>query len=410
MSTVSSHPSKIFHYLRFPITQLEKRRKEFRKYLESQGAIDNLTSALVKLYETNNKPADAVKFIRKHMCESCPDDEEYEVMAADLVQANKKICELERELSRIKGNVRRTASEVDLALEKGFDELKVMETKSLLGKLLTKDVIKELKLLKTKFKGNLLDCVQAGVEILDSPIGAFACDAEAYSVFASLFDPLIEELHGFKKDDKQPAIEWGEPCKLPELDEKGDKIISIRMRCSRSVDSFPFAPIMSAEQYEEIMSKLQNVTKHLSGDLMGKFHALEGMDETLKKALIDDSIMFGQSRVLKAANGTRFWPTGRGIFVNEAKTFVIWCNEEDHLRLISMESSGNLSKKKPAFHPKVLLNFLSLYRKCLRTFDERRHSSFKGHRFRAQRTPRILDIFAGKLGKHNRRVCSIETR
>ncbi|KOC71072.1 Arginine kinase, partial [Habropoda laboriosa] len=33
----------------------------------------------------------------------------------------------------------------------------------------------------------------------------------------------------------------------------------------------------------------------------------------------------------------------RGIFFNEAKTFLVWCNEEDHMRLISMEKGGNLS-------------------------------------------------------------------
>lgn len=35
---------------------------------------------------------------------------------------------------------------------------------------------------------------------------------------------------------------------------------------------------------------------------------------------------------------------GRGIYLNESKTFLIWCCEEDHLRIISMENSGNLGK------------------------------------------------------------------
>lgn len=33
---------------------------------------------------------------------------------------------------------------------------------------------------------------------------------------------------------------------------------------------------------------------------------------------------------------------GRGIFFNEAKTFLVWCNEEDHLRLISMQPGSDL--------------------------------------------------------------------
>jgi arginine kinase len=341
---LSSDPFPCFHSSSSS-SQLEKKREDFRRYLDSAGAIDNLTKALIKLYEQTNKPTDAVKFLRKHMCESCPDEEQFEALVADLEQANKKICELERELSRIKGSVKRSTSEVELALVRGFEELNVVESKSPLQKFLTKSVLDGLKSLKTSFRGNLLDCVQAGLDFLDSPLGIFACDGDAYTVFASLFDPLIEELHGFKRDDKQPTLDWGEPCKLPELDGRGDKIISIRVRCCRSIESFPFASIMSMEQYEEIMSKLQQVAKRYSGDLRGKFHALEGMEKELKKALIDDGVMFGESSSsLKAANGARFWPTGRGVFVNEAKSFVVWCNEEDHLRFISRESGGNLSE------------------------------------------------------------------
>merc|ERR1711915_293955 len=38
----------------------------------------------------------------------------------------------------------------------------------------------------------------------------------------------------------------------------------------------------------------------------------------------------------------RDWPEGRGIFHNDAKTFLIWINEEDQLRIISMENGGNV--------------------------------------------------------------------
>merc|ERR1719369_2663186 len=38
----------------------------------------------------------------------------------------------------------------------------------------------------------------------------------------------------------------------------------------------------------------------------------------------------------------RDWPEGRGIFHNDKKTFLIWVNEEDQLRIISMENGGNV--------------------------------------------------------------------
>ena len=48
-------------------------------------------------------------------------------------------------------------------------------------------------------------CVSSGVENLDSGVGVYAPDAEAYSLFSDLFDPIIEDYHaGFKKTDKHP--------------------------------------------------------------------------------------------------------------------------------------------------------------------------------------------------------------
>lgn len=47
-------------------------------------------------------------------------------------------------------------------------------------------------------------------------------------------------------------------------------------------------------------------------------------------------------RFLQAANACRYWPTGRGIYHNDNKTFLIWVNEEDHMRIISMQKGGDL--------------------------------------------------------------------
>jgi creatine kinase/arginine kinase len=38
----------------------------------------------------------------------------------------------------------------------------------------------------------------------------------------------------------------------------------------------------------------------------------------------------------------RDWPEGRGIFHNDAKTFLVWVNEEDQLRIISMQQGADL--------------------------------------------------------------------
>jgi creatine kinase len=42
------------------------------------------------------------------------------------------------------------------------------------------------------------------------------------------------------------------------------------------------------------------------------------------------------------SNAVRDWPDGRGIWHNNEKTFLIWVNEEDHCRVISMQQGGNM--------------------------------------------------------------------
>lgn len=321
---------------------MEKKREEFRKYLENTGAIDNLTRALVKLYEQKNKPNDAVKFLRKEMCLTCHDEEQYELLQADLIEANKRICQLEREIARLRGEVKRSPSEIVLVLTKGFEELIATEGESILKKVLKKDIVEKANKLKTEFKGTLLDCIQSGLENFDSPVGAFACDAEAYKMFENVFNPIIEELHQFQKEDVHPTSCFGEACKLPELNPQYVK--TIRISCRRNLADYPFAAIMTFEHYEEIMEKLNKIAKCLCGnDLKGKFYPLDGMTDETYKTLTKECLMFSDDDpILKSANACRFWPSGRGIYVNENNTFSVWCNKEDHFKFIGIDSCGSL--------------------------------------------------------------------
>merc|ERR1712188_173518 len=43
------------------------------------------------------------------------------------------------------------------------------------------------------------------------------------------------------------------------------------------------------------------------------------------------------STLLLSSGCGRHWPDARGIFHNEAKNFFVWVNEEDHIRIVSMQ-------------------------------------------------------------------------
>ena len=40
----------------------------------------------------------------------------------------------------------------------------------------------------------------------------------------------------------------------------------------------------------------------------------------------------------------RDWPDARGIWHNYKKNFLVWVNEEDHTRVISMQKGGNMQE------------------------------------------------------------------
>lgn len=231
-------------------------------------------------------------------------------------------------------------------LEEAFKKLEGAESKSLLKKFLTKEVFDQLKEKKTKLGASLLDVIQSGVENPDSGIGIYAPDAEAYSLFAPLFDPIIEDYHvGFGHEDKHPASDFGDVSTLVNVDPEGKYVVSTRVRCGRSMEGYPFNPCLNEENYKEMEEKVTAAFGSFEGELAGKYYPLTGMSKEVQQQLIDDHFLFKEGdRFLQAANACRYWPTGRGIFHNDNKSFLVWVNEEDHLRLISMQKGGDLGE------------------------------------------------------------------
>ncbi|XP_075742626.1 arginine kinase-like isoform X2 [Rhipicephalus microplus] len=229
-------------------------------------------------------------------------------------------------------------------LEAGFKKLQdAKDCKSLLKKYLTKEVFDKLKTRKTGMGATLLDVIQSGVENLDSGVGIYAPDAESYRVFADLFDPVIQDYHKFKPTDRHPPTSFGDLSTLKNVDPTNDFVVSTRIRCARSLQGYPFNPCLTETQYREMEMKVVSTLNSLDDELSGTYYPLTGMDKKVQQQLIDDHFLFKEGdRFLQAANSCRFWPTGRGIYHNDAKTFLVWVNEEDHLRIISMQKGGNI--------------------------------------------------------------------
>nr|CAH7741766.1 unnamed protein product [Callosobruchus chinensis] len=231
-------------------------------------------------------------------------------------------------------------------LDAGYKALLLSDSKSLLKKYLTKEVFDKLKTKKTSYGSTLMDCVQSGFANHDSGIGIYAADPDCYTLFADLFDPIIDDYHGgFKKSDQHPHIDFGNVSAFGDLDPKGEYVVSTRVRCCRSFEGYPFNPNLTEAQYCEIEDKMKDIFATFSGELSGSYYPLKGMTKEVQNQLIDDHFLFKEGdRFLQTANACRYWPSGRGIFHNADKTFLVWVNEEDHLRIISLQQGGHLGQ------------------------------------------------------------------
>ena len=114
-------------------------------------------------------------------------------------------------------------------------------------------------------------------------------------------------------------------------------IKSTRIRVGRNLAGFPLGPGVSREQRLEVEQKVVEACNKFDGELAGKYYSLGSMSEADRKQLIEDHFLFKEGdRFLEACGLNREWPEGRGIFHNNDKTFLVWINEEDQLRIISM--------------------------------------------------------------------------
>lgn len=216
------------------------------------------------------------------------------------------------------------------------------ENKSLLKKYLTKDIFEKLIDKTTALGYTLPQAINSGVANPDSNIGVYAGDLESYQLFSDLFDPIIQEYHGFSKEDKHKSdfdinnLDVGNP------DAEGKYVLSTRIRVGRNLKDIPLGAMISADQRNSITDEIKSALENLNDDLSGTFHSIDNMPDEVREEMLNDHFLFKQGdRFLEAAGLNRNWPEGRGIFHNIDKDFLVWVNEEDQMRIISMQKGAD---------------------------------------------------------------------
>ena len=217
-------------------------------------------------------------------------------------------------------------------------------TKSLLSKVLTRDVWDACKDKKDKYGYTFQQCIFSGCKWTNSGIGVYAGCHEGFYTFAPLFDKVIESYHKHSPTDKHISNMDFRQLQCPDFPADEDRMInSTRIRVARNLADYPLGTAVTAEQRRQIESKVVTALNSFDGELKGKYYSLASMTEAEKNQLIQDHFLFkGGDKYLESCGLERDWPEARGIFHNNDKTFLVWVNEEDQLRIISMQQGSNI--------------------------------------------------------------------
>lgn len=219
----------------------------------------------------------------------------------------------------------------------------------------------QLKNKETALGVKLAHCIKTGVDNKGHPmiktVGAVAGDEESYSLFKDFFDPVISARHnGYAADAKHPTDLDVRKLSTTKIDPTGKYIMTSRCRTGRSVRGTRLPPCTTFEERREVERVVVKGLLAMEGDLKGSYFPLNGsrsyapmpngMSVEKEESLRTKGNLFQEpdSTLLLSSGCGRHWPDARGIFHNDAENLFVWVNEEDQLRIVSMEWGDNVKR------------------------------------------------------------------
>ncbi|XP_029928641.1 c-Myc-binding protein-like [Myripristis murdjan] len=85
----------------------ESKREQFRRYLEKAGILDSLTCALVALYEEQEKPSNAMEFLKQYLCVTDKMSTDTEALQRELSELTQRCALLVEENKELKTRLQR---------------------------------------------------------------------------------------------------------------------------------------------------------------------------------------------------------------------------------------------------------------------------------------------------------------
>ena len=218
----------------------------------------------------------------------------------------------------------------------------------LLQRCLTKELFETLIAARSLKGCDFKGVIRSAVALPGAGIGAFAGDADCFSVaaFGALLRPLLGEVHAgaFVPGTKQNRCMDADKVQVPLRTALDPAMVSrVSLVATRSVEGYAFAPTIATAERSEIEARLQSAVASFGDDLAGSYcpaDALLKIDPEAAARLKGDEYW-------AAAGCDREWPAGRGLFTSADQQLTIEVNTTEHL-VIRVEQDG--SDVKGAFH------------------------------------------------------------
>nr|WP_295785457.1 hypothetical protein [Rhodoferax sp.] len=169
----------------------------------------------------------------------------------------------------------------------------------------------------------LEDVIRSGICYPDSAVGVYAPDAESYTVFRELFDPILQNFQAPKRPLSEDLA-----CVHPAA------VVSTRIRVARNLAGYAFAAGMSRLERLDVEASIVRACVELEPRFPGWITRIADIPSHRLDSLVARRLAFGPHDKYMAAAGIHAdWPIGRSVFNTRRKQLTVWINEEDHLRV-----------------------------------------------------------------------------
>ena len=163
--------------------------------------------------------------------------------------------------------------------------------KSYMSKVLTPELYASLSGITTSSGFTIDNVIQTGVDTPHLGVGCVALDEECFSVFADLYNPVIECWHGYKTTDSHKLdLDPSHLVPNPALDPAYIK--STRVRSGRSVRGLALPPGASRNDRREVERLITTAMERMEGDLSGSYYPLGEMTPEKEEEMRQDHFLF----------------------------------------------------------------------------------------------------------------------